>query len=200
MGSKASHLSASETQPLLGDARSNARSPSSSSSSNHSVTVADESPDASVTDLPDQALISHGLGALVSSLLVDSVPGMSAAGRWAEAHLEFTLTIAQGWCVALGGTTALDTLGSQAFTGGDRLAVSVHLQRCLVLLWLLFIPVAILWAFIEPVLLALGQEQRLSHDVQSFLRILIVGAPGYIGFESVKKYLQCQGILHLSRS
>lgn len=72
----ASHLSASETQPLLGDARSNGRSPSSSSSSNHSVTVADESPDASVlVDLPDQALISHGLGALVSSLLVDSVPG-----------------------------------------------------------------------------------------------------------------------------
>lgn len=71
----ASHLSASETQPLLGDARSDGRSPSSSSSSNHSVTVADESPDASVADLPDQALISHGLGALVSSLLVDSVPG-----------------------------------------------------------------------------------------------------------------------------
>ena len=52
---------------------------------------------------------------------------------------------------------------------------------------------AVLWAFIEPVLLALGQEERLSYDVQRFLRVLIVGAPGYIGFESVKKYLQCQG-------
>lgn len=212
----ASHLSASETQPLLGDARSNARSPSSSSSSNHSVTVADESPDASVTDLPDQALISHGLGALVSSLLVDSVPvilsyvlqnsiqavSVLVAGRLGPDELSaaaFALMLAMvGWCVALGGTTALDTLGSQAFTGGDRLAVSVHLQRCLVLLWLLFIPIAILWVFIEPVLLALGQEQRLSHDVQSFLRILIVGAPGYIGFESVKKYLQCQGIMRAS--
>ena len=98
-----------------------------------------------------------------------------------------------GWCVALGGTTALDTLGSQAFTGGDRGAVSIHFQRCLALLWLLFVPVAFLWAFIEPVLLALGQEERLSYDVQRFLRVLIVGAPGYIGFESVKKYLQCQG-------
>jgi Na+-driven multidrug efflux pump len=45
----------------------------------------------------------------------------------------------------------------------------------------------------EPVLLALGQEAQLSKDVQSFLRVLIVGAPAYIGFETVKKFLQCQG-------
>ena len=99
-----------------------------------------------------------------------------------------------GWCVALGGTTALDTLGSQAFTGGDRPTdVSIHLQRCIFLLWLLFVPVAVLWAFVDPVLRMFGQDERLSHDVQRFLRILIAGAPGYIAFESLKKYLQCQG-------
>ena len=99
-----------------------------------------------------------------------------------------------GWCVALGGTTALDTLGSQAFTGGEhRTDVSIHLQRCILLLWLLFIPVAIIWGYADPVLRAFGQAERLSHDAQAFLRVLIVGAPGYIAFESVKKYLQCQG-------
>ncbi|OCH88449.1 MOP flippase [Obba rivulosa] len=108
------------------------------------------------------------------------------------------LAMVAGWCVALGGTTALDTLASQAFTGGDRPSVSVHLQRCLVLLWLLFLPVAVLWAFIEPVLLFLGQDPALSRDVQRFLRVLLVGAPGYIGFESLKKYLQCQGIMRAS--
>lgn len=45
----------------------------------------------------------------------------------------------------------------------------------------------------EPVLLVLGQPEQLSKDVQKFLRVLILGAPAYIGFESVKKYLQCQG-------
>ncbi|KAL6297947.1 MOP flippase [Sparassis latifolia] len=108
------------------------------------------------------------------------------------------LAMVSGWCVALGGTTALDTLGSQAFTGDDRLSVSIHLQRCLLLLWILFIPVAVLWFFIEPVLLMLGQEELLSRNVQNFLRILVAGAPGYIGFESVKKYLQCQGIMRAS--
>ncbi|CCM05438.1 uncharacterized protein FIBRA_07657 [Fibroporia radiculosa] len=100
-----------------------------------------------------------------------------------------------GWCVALGGTTALDTLGSQAFTGGDRSTVSIHFQRCLILLWMLFIPVACLWSFMSPVLCVLGQEKKLSDDVQQFLTVLIIGGPGYIGFESLKKYLQCQGIM-----
>ena len=56
------------------------------------------------------------------------------------------------------------------------------------------IPVCVFWAFVEPVLLALGQPVQLSKDVQRFLRVLIIGAPAYIGFESLKKYLQCQGM------
>lgn len=100
-----------------------------------------------------------------------------------------------GWVVALGGTTALDTLGSQAFTGGMRTDLSIHLQRCIILLWFILVPVCVLWINAEPVLIALGQSERLSKDVQHFLRVLVVGAPGYIGFESLKKYLQCQGAL-----
>ncbi|KAL0945479.1 hypothetical protein HGRIS_000965 [Hohenbuehelia grisea] len=108
------------------------------------------------------------------------------------------LAFVTGWCVALGGTTALDTLGSQAFTGGQRTDLSIHLQRCIALLLALFVPVGILWYHIEPVLLALGQSASLSYGVQRFLRVLILGAPGYIGFESLKKYLQCQGIMSAS--
>ncbi|KAF8232184.1 MOP flippase [Tricholoma matsutake] len=94
---------------------------------------------------------------------------------------------------------ALDTLGSQSFTGGSHPTdLSIHLQRCIVLLWALLVPVCILWAFMEPILLGLGQPKQLSKDVQMFLRVLIIGAPGYIGFESLKKYLQCQGIMRAS--
>lgn len=101
-----------------------------------------------------------------------------------------------GWCIALGGGSALDTLGSQAFTGGSRSTdLSVHFQRCVVLLWVLLIPVGVLWAFIEPVLLAIKEPPRLCKDVQDILRILLFGAPGFIAFESLKKYLQCQGIM-----
>ena len=96
--------------------------------------------------------------------------------------------------MALGGTTALDTLGSQAYTGGShKTDLSIHFQRCLIILWILLIPVAFFWAYMEPILLVFGQPDHLARDVQIFLRILILGAPGYVGFESLKKYLQCQG-------
>ncbi len=88
----------------------------------------------------------------------------------------------------------MDTLGSQAFTGGDRPSdVSIHLQRCILLLWILYVPVAVTWIYVDPILRLLGQDPYLSQDVQTFLRVLVVGAPGYIAFESLKKYLQCQG-------
>jgi len=101
-----------------------------------------------------------------------------------------------GWCVVLGGSTALDTLGSQAFTGGKHSTdLSIHFQRCVIMLCLLFVPIGIAWANMAPILIALGQEEELSRNTQQFLRVLILAAPGYIGFESLKKYLQCQGMI-----
>ncbi|KAI6001081.1 MATE efflux family protein [Pisolithus orientalis] len=148
---------------------------------------------------------------LVGSLIVDSIPvtlsyilqnstqtvsilvtGRLGPEELSAAAFSMMLAFVTGWCVALGGGSALDTLGNRPTD------LSVHFQRCVILLWLLFIPVAILWAFIEPVLLAIGEPARLCKDVQAIMRILIFGAPGYIAFESLKKYLQCQGIMRAS--
>ncbi|KAI0050778.1 MATE efflux family protein [Auriscalpium vulgare] len=83
-----------------------------------------------------------------------------------------------------------------AFTGSQRSTdLSVIFQRCLIMLWLLFIPVGIAWANMAPILISLGQDPQLSYNTQQYLRWLLLGAPGYIAFESLKKYLQCQGIM-----
>jgi MATE family multidrug resistance protein len=76
--------------------------------------------------------------------------------------------------------------------------LSIHFQRCLLILWLLFIPVGIIWANVAPILMALGQDEELSRGTQQYLRVLLLAAPGYIGFETLKKYLQCQGIMDAS--
>ncbi|KAJ7626327.1 MATE efflux family protein [Mycena polygramma] len=158
-------------------------------------------PDATLVDDPEASRIA----VILSYVLQNSIQTISIliAGRLGPDELSvaaFSLMLAfvTGWCVALGGTTALDTLGSQAFTGGHSKDLSIHFQRCIVILWILLIPVSVLWWFIEQVLLGLGQSGPLSRDVQIFLRVLILGAPGYIGFESLKKYLQCQGIMGAS--
>ncbi|EPQ52991.1 MOP flippase [Gloeophyllum trabeum ATCC 11539] len=180
---------AGETEPLLRNVRP---------SSDDGTTVA--SPPAG------EGLLTDSVPVILSYILQNSIQTASIliAGRLGPNELSIAafssmLAFVTGWIVALGGTTALDTFGSQAFTGGARRSdLSIHFQRCLVLLWALLLPVCGIWGFMEPILLALGQEEFLSKGVQSYLRVLIFGAPGYIGFESLKKYLQCQGIMGAS--
>ncbi|KAF8957126.1 mate-domain-containing protein, partial [Flammula alnicola] len=209
--------SSSESTPLLSDAYQN----------DHEPTLVEQSsspPSTAEGDFPQPEGAAQHVGAvkldfkLFKSLFWDSVPvilsyilqnsiqtasivivGRLGPNELSVAAFSLMLAFVTGWIVALGGTTALDTLGSQAYTGGShKTDLSIHFQRCVIILWILLIPVAFLWAYIEPALLAFGQPVHLARDVQEFLRILILGAPGYVGFESLKKYLQCQGIMGAS--
>ncbi|EJD41501.1 MOP flippase [Auricularia subglabra TFB-10046 SS5] len=140
-------------------------------------------------------IIAYALQNSIQTVAV-LVAGRLGAHELSVAAFSMMLAMVTGWCVALGGTTALDTFGSASFSGSPRKTdVGLHLQRCLFWLHILLIPVLALWWFCEPVLLFLKQEEEIAHDVQSFLRVLIVGAPGYVCFESMRKYLQCQGIM-----
>ena len=116
----------------------------------------------------------------------------------ATAAFAYMFAMSTAWLVALGGTTALDTLGSSTFTGSkDPHDLGLLLQRAFVVLTLFYVPVALLWGFAEPVFKLLGQEAQLSRDSAKFLQWLIPGGIGYIYFECMKKYLQCQGLIVL---
>ncbi|KAK6534954.1 hypothetical protein TWF281_006254 [Arthrobotrys megalospora] len=98
--------------------------------------------------------------------------------------------------VALGGTTALDTLASSSFTGSkNKTDLGVLLQRSFVVLGALYVPLAATWWFTGPFFELLGQEDYIVQDGPAFLRWLIPGGLGYVYFECVKKYLQAQGIM-----
>lgn len=112
----------------------------------------------------------------------------------ATAAFAYMFAMASAWLIALGGTTALDTLCSSSFTGSkDRHDLGVLLQRAFIILGLFYVPVAILWIFSEPLFIALGEDAQLSRDSRRFLCCLIPGGLGYIYFEAMKKYLQAQG-------
>lgn len=125
------------------------------------------------------------------------IVGRGSPEDLATAAFAYMFATSTGWLIALGGTTALDTLCSSAFTGSrDPHNLGVLLQRAFIILGGFYIPVAILWFFSEPVFKALGQGDQLSHDSARFLWCLIPGGLGYIYFECMKKYLQAQGRFH----
>lgn len=124
------------------------------------------------------------------------VVGRSSPEDLATAAFSYMFAMCTAWLIALGGTTALDTLASSTFTGGsNKHDLGILLQRALVVLGLFYIPVAVLWACAEPVFKVLGQDAELSRESARFLTCLIPGGLGYIYFEAMKKYLQAQGML-----
>jgi MATE family multidrug resistance protein len=99
-----------------------------------------------------------------------------------------------GYAVYQGLATALDTLCAQAYGSGRPHLVGLQLQRMLYLLWLITIPISIVWAFGTEILSFIVPEKETARLAGLYLRILIAGAPGYAAFESGKRYLQAQGL------
>jgi MATE family multidrug resistance protein len=136
--------------------------------------------------------------ALQNSLQTISVliVGRLSPEALATAAFSYMFAMATGWLIALGGTTAIDTLASASFTGSkNRHDLGIILQRSFIVLSLFYIPVAILWFCSEPLFKALGQEDYIARDSARFLSVLAPGGVGYIFFEALKKYLQAQGKL-----
>lgn len=123
------------------------------------------------------------------------VVGRLSPEALATAAFSYMFAMSTAWLIALGGSTALDTLASSSFTGSaDKHDLGVLLQRGLVVLSALYALVAVLWTFSEHVFRALGQEEFICVQSAMFLRCLIPGGLGYVWFESTKKFLQAQEI------
>ncbi|TLD25699.1 mate efflux family protein [Venturia nashicola] len=98
-----------------------------------------------------------------------------------------------GWSVFQGLSSALDTLCPQAFGAGLKKVVGLHVQRMAGLLICVSLCVGCFWynSFsFQRLLIPNDDICRLSRD---FLRILLLGCPGYACFECGKRLLQAQG-------
>jgi MATE family multidrug resistance protein len=112
----------------------------------------------------------------------------------ATAAFSYMFAMSTAWLIALGGTTALDTLASTCFTGStDKHDLGILLQRGLVVLSGFYAVVAVIWFFSEHIFRALGQEEYICVQSALFLQYLIPGGLGYVWFECMKKFLQAQG-------
>jgi MATE family multidrug resistance protein len=64
------------------------------------------------------------------------------------------------------------------------------------LLWLLLVPIAVLWYHADTILTAVIPETETALMAAQYLRILILGTPGVAAFEVGKRFVQAQGLFH----
>ncbi|KAI9736419.1 MAG: hypothetical protein M1818_006153 [Claussenomyces sp. TS43310] len=99
-----------------------------------------------------------------------------------------------GYAIYQGLATSLDTLCAQAYGSGKKQLVGLQLQRMVYFLWILTIPIGIIWLSAERILELMVPEQRSAELAGLYLRVLLAGAPGYALFESAKRFVQAQGL------
>lgn len=101
-----------------------------------------------------------------------------------------------GYAIIIGIATCLDTLAAQAYGRGDYKMVGIHTQRCALFLFLLNIPLCLLWIYSKPLLKLIVPQPELREMAPQCLRIFALGLPGYTIFEVAKHYLQVQNNFH----
>lgn len=99
-----------------------------------------------------------------------------------------------GYAVYQGLATSLDTLCAQAYGSGKKTLVGLQLQRMIYFLLAITIPIGIIWLSAEQILSAIVPEKETARLAGIYLKILLIGAPGYAAFESGKRFVQAQGL------
>lgn len=104
-----------------------------------------------------------------------------------------------GFSIGYGLATALDTLCSQAFTAStDKSALGKHLQRSFLVITLASLPILLLWAFTEKILLFLGQDPEISRLSAHFMLYMMPGLLPQLYYSCILRYLQAQSIMAAS--
>lgn len=94
---------------------------------------------------------------------------------------------------AQGIATSLDTLCAQSFGAGQPHLLGLHLQRCMLLLLVCLLPMSVIWLSSEQIFLALSQPAEIARLSSLYLKLLLIGSPGYVGFEALKRFTAAQG-------
>jgi MATE family multidrug resistance protein len=99
-----------------------------------------------------------------------------------------------GYAVYQGLATSLDTLCAQAYGSGRKTLVGLQLQRMVYFLWVATIPIGAIWFSGTWILEAIVPEKETAALAGLYLKVILLGAPGYAAFEGGKRFVQAQGI------
>jgi len=127
------------------------------------------------------------------NLVLVWVAGRLGTNELAAASLASMTASITGMCVYEGLATSLDTLTSQAYGGGKKQLVGLHVQRMIALMLVATIPIGAIWLASPWILDLIVPEKEIARLAGKFMRVYLFGAPGYGVFEAGKRFTQAQG-------
>lgn len=91
--------------------------------------------------------------------------------------------------------SALDTYCGQSYGARQYEMMGIHMQRAMFVLVLVSIPLCIIWANTESILIACGQDTSISFEAGIYARFMIPSLFAYGLLQCLNKFLQTQNIV-----
>jgi len=135
------------------------------------------------TPLAAAAVAQMGMG-LTDTILLGSLGRDALAAGGLGAGLFFTTT-----AIMQSAMTGVGVLIAHARGSGHGARISPTFRAGTVLALFASVPVMAVLAFLEPILLAVGEPEQLAHDVGRYELILLLGAPASLLLATQRNYL-----------
>ncbi|KAI4350979.1 hypothetical protein L6164_005379 [Bauhinia variegata] len=100
-----------------------------------------------------------------------------------------------GFCVLAGMACALDTFCGQSYGAEQHHMLGIHMQRGMLVILIVTIPVAIIWVNLRLILVVLHQNHIIAKEAQAYARYLIPSLSANGILQCMIKFLQTQNIV-----
>ncbi|XP_058091629.1 protein DETOXIFICATION 16-like [Magnolia sinica] len=100
-----------------------------------------------------------------------------------------------GFSLLLGMGSALDTLCGQAYGAKQYHMLGIHMQRAMIVLTIVSIPISFIWAYTGRILVAVGQDPMISMEAGLYARWMVPSIFTYGLLQCHVRFLQTQSIV-----
>ncbi|QCD85415.1 multidrug resistance protein [Vigna unguiculata] len=100
-----------------------------------------------------------------------------------------------GFSLLVGMASALDTLCGQSYGAKQHYMLGIHMQRAMLVLMIVSIHLAFIWANTGSILIAFGQDPEISAEAGQYARLMIPSLFAYGLLQCLNRFLQTQNIV-----
>ncbi|XP_062158525.1 protein DETOXIFICATION 16-like [Alnus glutinosa] len=128
---------------------------------------------------------------VISIMFVGHLGELALSG----ASMATSFATVTGFSLLMGMASALDTLCGQSYGAKQYHVMGIHMQRAMLVLFLVSIPLAIIWANTRSLLILFGQEHDIATEAGQYARFMIPSLFAYGLLQCLNKFLQTQNIV-----
>lgn len=128
---------------------------------------------------------------LISIMFVGHLGELSLSG----ASMATSFATVTGFSLFMGMASALDTLCGQSYGAKQYHMLGIYMQRAMVILMVVSIPLALIWVNTSSILKAAGQDHEIAEEAGMYARFMLPSLFAYGLLQCLVRFLQTQNIV-----